>query len=762
MPAPLSTRPARACRSLAILLLAGGAWACTSPAAADETKSPCVRPNDSLWLVSHRGLGCRGDEPLEKLQCWRFEESWERASLADLLADDCPNRITTVFVHGNRIDGAEAFTTGFRAYQALVRCAGDRPVRFVIWSWPSERVCGPVKDARIKAARTAPSARYLARLIDRLDSTDRLSLWGHSFGARVVAGALDLLAGGQVGGRPLAERVHPARNSVRAVLVVAGDVDAAAVAETVRRYFGDLPSGPPSKRVKRWVAPREEATREDMFDRVAQPRVDVAYTVPGFGETDNDTLGVFDEQWPWVNAGADIQTHSIDLDLVDLDADFDIDVVMSSRNSQARIYLNNMNNGISGSAFNDITQFALIAQGATMNGNSNYESECGDLDGDGDFDVWFKNYNGFTDRILVNDGFTAGSGVKFTQHNNWIKNDSGSDENEVDFIDFDGDGDLDAMLSNFSGTNHFYVSGLAQGLNPGTTGLYHRAGATGSIYTQGELPTGNPGGLTTLDGDTVDVDNDGDQDLAMANDANQQNYLYTNVLGIPDTHAPTVHIVTNQADKANGTDTVIHAQLRDNNSYYVVNFYDVNLVYTVDGGSPVSLDMFAQGSMQFRGVIPAQTDAVVAYHIEATDLAGNSVVSADLDYVQGTPAGDPWTDVGCSLAGVSGPPLLVGSGPLTTGSAGSLALTNAAPSAACMLFVSLSSTPVGFKGGTLCAFPFVTSLPLATNGAGALTLPWASWPSGLSGASLYFQYAISDAAGPAGYAASNGLTCLTP
>jgi len=469
----------------------------------------------------------------------------------------------------------------------------------------------------------------------------------------------------------------------------------------------------------------------------------------------NDSLGVFNEMWPWINVGGDIRTHTLDLDLVDLDGDFDIDVTMSSRNSQPRIYLNNLYNGISGSAFNDITQFALLNQGATWNGDSNYESEYGDLDGDGDFDVWFKNYNGFTDRIMVNDGFTAGSGVKFTQHNNWIKNDPGNDENEVDFVDFDGDGDLDSFLSNFSGTNHLYVSGLAQGLNPETTGLFHRAGASGSIYTQGELPTGNPGGLTTLDGDTVDVDNDGDQDLAVANDANQQNYLYINSLGIPDTHAPTMYAVTNQADKANGTSTVIHAQIRDNNSYYVVNFYDVDLVYTVDGGSPVSLDMFAQGSMQFRGVIPAQTDAVVEYHIEATDLAGNSTISADFDYVQGTPVGDPWTDVGCSLAGVSGPPLLVGSGPLTTGSAGSLALSNAAPSASCMLFVSLSSTPVGFKGGTLCAFPFVVTLPLATNGSGALTLPWASWPSGLSGASLYFQYAIADAAGPAGASLSN-------
>jgi len=479
----------------------------------------------------------------------------------------------------------------------------------------------------------------------------------------------------------------------------------------------------------------------------------------------NDTTGVFDELWPWCfgvqDVSMDLRTHTLDLDLVDLDGDFDIDVTMSSRNSQGRIYLNNLNNGISASAFNDITQFALVAQGIVNNGGANYEGEFGDLDGDGDFDIWFKNWNANTDRIMRNDGFTAGSGVLFTQQNNWIKNDPNADENEVDFVDFDGDGDLDSFVANFSGTNHLYVSGLAQGLNPATTGLFHRAGIS-ALYPQGELPTGTPGGLTTLDGETADVDNDGDQDLAVANDANQQNYLYVNSLGIPDTHAPTFHAVTNQADKANGSSTVIHVALRDNTSYYVVQFYDVNLEYTVDGGSPVSVDMFAQGSMQFRGVIPAQTDATVAYHVEATDLAGNTGLSADLDYVQGAVVGGPWTDIGCSLAGVSGPPLLVGTGPLTPGSAGALNLSNAAPSAASVLYIASMSLPVNFQGGTLCAFPFMRAIPLVTDPAGTLTLSWTSWPSGLSGVTLYFQYAITDAAGPVGASLSNAVKGVVP
>jgi len=481
----------------------------------------------------------------------------------------------------------------------------------------------------------------------------------------------------------------------------------------------------------------------------------------------NDGSGVFDEEYPWC-AGTqgvtmDLQTHTLDLDLVDLDGDFDIDVVMSSRNSQARVYMNNLSNGISASHFNDITKFALVDQAATQTGSSNYESEYGDVDGDGDFDVWIKNYNGNTDRILRNDGFTPGSGVKFTQQNNYIKNDPVNDENEIDFVDFDGDGDLDAFVANFSGTNHLYVSGLAQGLDPLTTGLFHRAGASGSIYTQGELPTGTPGQLTTLDGDTVDVDNDGDADLAVANDANQQNYLYRNNLGIPDSHAPVVQLITNQADKGNGTDTVIHAQIRDNNSYYVTNFYDAVLVYSVDGGSDVQLDMFAQGSMQYRAVIPAQTDATVAYHVEVTDLAGNTGASATLDYAQGTPASSPWDDLGDGLGGISGIPTLAGAGTLIAGSAGSLELTGAAPLSTSILFVSFASNPTPFKGGTLNTVPIEVQVGLATDVSGAWSLSWASYPTGIpSGFELFYQAVTADAAAIKGASISNLLQSTAP
>jgi len=121
----------------------------------------------------------------------------------------------------------------------------------------------------------------------------------------------------------------------------------------------------------------------------------------------------------------------------------------------------------------------------------------------------------------------------------------------------------------------------------------------------------------------------------------------------------------------------------------------------------------------------------------------------------------PWTDLGSGLAGVSGIPNLVGTGTLAAGSAGTLVLSNAAPSALSILFVSLASTPSPFKCGALVPVPSVAEF-LIPIGAGTIPLAWSAWPAGLSGASLYFRYAIQDAAAVGGVALSNALRADVP
>jgi hypothetical protein len=292
-------------------------------------------------------------------------------------------------------------------------------------------------------------------------------------------------------------------------------------------------------------------------------------------------------------------------------------------------------------------------------------------------------------------------------------------------------------------------------------GLYHRTDGGGSLAAAfPELP-GSFNGGKSHDGDAGDLDGDGDEDLLIANDNNQQNRLFTNVLGVPDVHAPGFFAVTVQGDKPAGPDAVIHAAVRDNSSRPIIGYYDVRLVHSVGDGPPVSTPMVSQGGQQFRGTLPGGPAGAIQYHVEATDLAGNTGVSGVHVFLQG--GGGPWTNLGSGLAGAGGVPALVGTGSLVPGTPGTLTLTGAAPSATALLFLSLSSTPTPFKGGTLVPVPAALTLPLVTSAGGGIPLSWTSWPGGLPPAtSLFQQYAIADGGAPAGAALSNALKGVTP
>jgi len=77
------------------------------------------------------------------------------------------------------------------------------PVNFIIWSWPSTRVKGPLNDVRSKAARTETESYYLGWTLDKMVRGQKTSLLGYSFGSRIILGALNLSNGGKAMGRSL-------------------------------------------------------------------------------------------------------------------------------------------------------------------------------------------------------------------------------------------------------------------------------------------------------------------------------------------------------------------------------------------------------------------------------------------------------------------------------------------------------------------------------------------------------------------------------
>ena len=467
----------------------------------------------------------------------------------------------------------------------------------------------------------------------------------------------------------------------------------------------------------------------------------------------NDGAGRFNELWPWANPGADIQMHVIDLDLVDLDSDYDLDVFASSRDSQARVFRNDLGaGGFPAAPFTDVTQTALFDTGAVAVGTNNYECEFGDLDGDGDFDIYAKDYEGFQDRILKNVG-----GLTFEKED-WLLGDPNQDESEVDLFDFDGDGDLDAFLANFSGTNWLYANGTAQGFL--TPPVLQRTG--NGLYPDLETPATSNGG-TTLDADCADMDGDGDTDVLLANGGDQMNRYWENVLGIPDTHAPQIHLLTVQGDKSDGSDTPIRVQLRDNASYYIVNFYRVDLFYTLNGGVVNRLPMVAQGSMQFQASIPGELNGVISYLVQGSDDAGNGFTSAITTYTQTSSGSPALLSVDKGTPGVSGHPYLDAKGSLAVNSPMTLSLRDAAPDALAVLFLSNASSPVSFKGALFYPVPLVTTKTVPTTGPGGLVTLIFNWPPGVvPGTEIWCQYGVVDGAAIGGASLTNAVVVTAP
>jgi len=116
---------------------------------------------------------------------------------------------------------------------------------------------------------------------------------------------------------------------------------------------------------------------------------------------------------------------------------------------------------------------------------------------------------------------------------------------------------------------------------------------------------------------------------------------------------------------------------------------------------------------------------------------------------------DLFVDQGAGLAGVSGVPELVGSGPLVIGAAASFTLSGAKPAAIATLIVGLAAADLPLLGGTLVPSPDVM-VPVVVDASGGHALA-VSWPAGLQGLHLSMQHWVVDPAGPFGYSASNGL-----
>jgi hypothetical protein len=163
---------------------------------------PWLRGDDGVYLVDTRCLGCPSGKRVPELPIYRYDvesAAWQSSSAGDL-ADDCLGAVASIHIHGNRIDRYRSVSRGWSIYhEFLRRDRSDTRLVFIIWSWPSDKIRGPMRDVRTKAARTTAESYFLAHLISALPPDTPVSLTGHSFGARIICGGAHLLAGGHLG-----------------------------------------------------------------------------------------------------------------------------------------------------------------------------------------------------------------------------------------------------------------------------------------------------------------------------------------------------------------------------------------------------------------------------------------------------------------------------------------------------------------------------------------------------------------------------------
>jgi hypothetical protein len=190
-----------------------------------------------LWLVSTREAPRCGnlEAGLEKISYQQLDlagncSRWIPSDAATFRESGDPAVPTTIMLHGNSTDSQWAINHGWSLYTRMQQCAQGRPFRLVIWSWPADRMLRRSRpDVQLKVEWSDTESYYLARTLPQVKPGTPLGLIGYSLGCRSIAGALELLAGGQAGGRRLAPEAiaawsaGPARPMRR--MLIAGAVD---------------------------------------------------------------------------------------------------------------------------------------------------------------------------------------------------------------------------------------------------------------------------------------------------------------------------------------------------------------------------------------------------------------------------------------------------------------------------------------------------------------------------------------------------------
>lgn len=162
----------------------------------------------------------------------------------------------------------------------------------------------------------------------------------------------------------------------------------------------------------------------------------------------NDGTGHFTERLQAIPQDTNAEgTGPIDMDLFDSDGDFDLDLLLASREGNSLLFIN------------DGTGQFLWAQSQLppQPGPYVYGPDVCDVDGDGDLDLWLDNGSlSLKEQLLINNGhgfFSDETSSRVPSSDNLKE-----DDNEVQCVDVDDDGDFDALITSLSAQERLLIN----------------------------------------------------------------------------------------------------------------------------------------------------------------------------------------------------------------------------------------------------------------------------------------------------------------
>jgi hypothetical protein len=336
-------------------------------------------------------------------------------------------------------------------------------------------------------------------------------------------------------------------------------------------------------------------------------------------------------------ANHDISNESLDIDFADLDGDFDNDTLANSRNTRSRFYQNRyFENGAA--LGNEPTRLFRDLTGSwgvnITNADNNYDADLHDMDNDNDVDGYFLNYVGSTsDGWATNNGAGVMSGLSTVPS-------STNDDNEIDWHDYDHDGDNDPFVSAFSGTDRFYKNQFME---------------TASINLILVSGMASGAGSSSLGADMGDMDNDGDIDIISGEDGGANEVLLRNNKNLPDPIAPRVpHIIQIPNQNATSQRRVVVVRAFDNVNFEYFKHVTATLNYTENGNPHVATAYYAGGNL-FRATIPGYWTGNISYSVSVHDRVGNVGVSPTNNYTNNMVG---FSTYGSETPGCHGPQVL--------------------------------------------------------------------------------------------------------